>query len=239
MSPRPFLALRHRDYRRLWLSNLVSLTGSQMQVVAINWHIYLLTAAGRPALALGAVGLTRVIPIILFSLAGGVAADRHDRRRIILLCQSAMALIALALMALTLLRHESIWLIYALSALSAAATAFDNPARQALIPRLVPREELPAAMSMNLAMFNTAMIGGPALSGLLIAGTGAGILPDAAALARGGRRATRAGWRGSTDSTRSVSWASFSPSCSCAPPARSTPPTAPRIPVISTRSRAA
>ena len=78
---RPYHVLRHRDFRRLWPSQFVSLTGSQMQVVALNWHIYVLT--GSP-LALGFVGLTRVLPIIIFSLWGGIVADRLDRRRVML-----------------------------------------------------------------------------------------------------------------------------------------------------------
>ena len=72
------MALVHRDYRRLIASQLLSLTGSQMQVVAINWHVYLLT---KSPLALGFVGLTRVLPIVGFSLWGGLVADRSDRRR--------------------------------------------------------------------------------------------------------------------------------------------------------------
>ncbi len=167
---RPYLALRNRDFRRLWTSQLVSLTGSQMQMTAINWHVYLLT--GSP-LALGFVGLTRVVPIVLFSLWGGVVADRHDRRRVLFLTQTALTLVALALAALTFLRRENLGWIYALNAFSAAAGAFDAPARQALVPRLVPREELPAALSLNLTVFHAAMIAGPALAGLLIAGSGA------------------------------------------------------------------
>ena len=183
MARKPYQALRHRDYALLATANLVSLTGSQMQVVAINWHVYLLTGS---ALKLGLVGLTRVIPIILFSLWGGVAADRFDRRKVMFVAQVVMTLVATAFAVITFSRHESLWLIYLLSALSAAATAFDNPARQALIPRLVPREELPAAMAMNLTFFNIAFIGGPALAGLLIAGTGAGLHPSALALHRTG-----------------------------------------------------
>src|SRR5262245_62460355 len=91
---RPYRALRHRDYRRLWTGQMVSLTGSQMQVAAINWHVYLLT---RSPLALGFVGLTRVLPIIVFSLWGGIVADRHDRRIVMLTAQTMMALIAVAL----------------------------------------------------------------------------------------------------------------------------------------------
>jgi MFS family permease len=140
-----------------------------MQVLALNWHVYLLT---HSALALGFVGLTRVIPVVLFSLAGGVVADRRDRRRLMLLTQSAMALVSIALAVVAFGRHETLWLLYALNAVQASASAFDNPARQALIPRLVPGEDLPGALALNLTMFHAAMIGGPALGGLLIGGVG-------------------------------------------------------------------
>ena len=165
MSPsrsRPYLALRHRDYRRLWIGQLVSLTGTQMQVAAINWHVYLLT---RSPLALGFVGLTRVVPIIVFSLWGGIVADRHDRRRIMLVTQSLATLIASLLAGVTLLGSDALWLIYLLNATTAAAIAFDAPARQALVPRLVPPAELPGAVSLNLTVLHAAMIAGPALSG--------------------------------------------------------------------------
>jgi MFS family permease len=187
MAP-PYRVLRHRDLRLLWLSQLVSLTGSQMQTVALHWHVYLLT---RSPLARGALGLTRVLPIIVFSLWGGVTADRHDRRRVMFLTQTIMLAGALALATLTFTGHESLVVLYGANALLAAATAFDNPARQALIPRLVPAAELPAALNLNLTMFHAAYIGGPALAGLLIAGTG---LPHAglAALAASGASADTA-----------------------------------------------
>src|SRR6185295_10345876 len=94
MRQRPYRVLRHPDFRRLWVAQFVSQTGSQMQVVAINWHIYLLT---HSALALGFVGLTRVVPIVLFSLWGGIVADRMDRRRIMLAAQTVMALVSVVL----------------------------------------------------------------------------------------------------------------------------------------------
>ena len=167
---RPYRTLRHRDFRRLWVGQLVSLTGTQMQVAAINWHVYLLT---RSPLALGIVGLTRVLPIIAFSLWGGIVADRHDRRRVMLTTQTLLTVLASVLGALTFLRWDTVWLIYLLNAMTAAAAAFDAPARQALIPRLVPAEELPGALSLNLTVFHAATIAGPALAGLMIAGTGA------------------------------------------------------------------
>jgi MFS family permease len=166
---RPYRVLRHRDFRILWISQLVSLTGSQMQTVAIHWHVYLLTGS---ALALGALGLTRVVPIVLFSLWGGVVADRRDRRTVMFAAQGIMLAGSLALAALTYTAHESLGVLYAANALLAVAGAFDNPARNALIPRLVPAAELPAALSLNLTMFHAAFIGGPALAGLLIAGVG-------------------------------------------------------------------
>ncbi|MGH9440857.1 MAG: MFS transporter [Thermoanaerobaculia bacterium] len=168
-SQRPYLALRHRDFRLLSGATVVSVIGTQMQTVGIDWHIYVLT---KSPLALGVVGLVRVIPIIAFSLLGGVVADRHDRRLVMFLAQSVMAVAALALAALTFFGRETLWAIYALTAVTSAATAFDNPARQALIPRLVPPKDLQGALSLNLTFFHVAMIGGPAVSGLVIAATG-------------------------------------------------------------------
>jgi MFS family permease len=176
---RPYHALRHAEFRRVWISQLVSQVGSQMQSVALHWHIYLLT--GSP-LALGAVGLTRAIPTVLFSLWGGVLADRRDRRLVILAAQSGMTLVAIALFVLTLAGRETLWALYLLNALGAAAGAFDNPARQALIPRLVPPANLPGALALNLSMFQSALIAGPALAGLLIGG-GAGGFAGAISLA--------------------------------------------------------
>jgi len=163
----PYRALRHRDYRRLVASQLFSLIGSQMQTVALNWHIYLLT---RSPLALGFVGLTRVVPIIVFSLWGGVVADRYDRRRIMIATQLSLMAVALALSGLTFARRETLWALYGLNFLSAAAGAFDNPARNSLLPRLVPPQELQGALSLNFSAFQAAMIGGPALAGLILAG---------------------------------------------------------------------
>jgi MFS family permease len=164
---RPYHSLRHRDFRHLWVAQFVSQCGSQMQVVAINWHVYLLT---HSALALGFVGLTRVVPIIVFSMWGGVLADRADRRRLMFVAQSAMACVSVALAGLAYWHRDSVAAIYLLNAVQAAATAFDNPARNALVPRLVPTENLPGALALNLTMFQAAMITGPAFAGILIAG---------------------------------------------------------------------
>ena len=167
-APRPYHSLRHRDFRLLGLATLVSIVGTQMQNVGIDWHIYLLT---HSPLALGFVGLVRVVPIIALSLWGGVIADRHDRKRVMFAAQSVMAAAALLLAVATLAHRETLWLIYLLTALASAATAFDNPARQALIPRLVSSDDLPGALSLNLTFFHVAMIAGPAASGVVIAMT--------------------------------------------------------------------
>lgn len=150
---------------------MVSLTGSQMQVAAVDWHVYLLT---KSPLALGLVGLSRVIPIVSFSLLGGVVADRYDRKKVMLATQTTMTCVAALLGFLTLTGHETLWTLYVLTGMTSAAGSFDNPARQALIPRLVPREHLPGALAMNLTMFHVGMIGGPALAGVLIAASADG-----------------------------------------------------------------
>jgi MFS family permease len=123
------------------------------------------------------VGLTRVVPVIVFSLWGGVVADRHDRRWVMFTAQGVMAVGSAVLAALTFAGQETLASLYLLNALLAAASAFENPARQALIPRLVPREDLPGALSLNLTMFHASLIGGPALAGLLIAGSAARFVP--------------------------------------------------------------
>lgn len=173
---RPYRALAHPDFRRLAGALLVSITGSQMQVAAIDWHIYLLT---RSPLALGAVGLVRVVPIVVFSLWGGIAADRFDRKRVMVAAETVMIGSALLLAILTFRGSESLVLIYLLTAVSSGATAFDNPARHALVPRLVPREDLPGALALLISVFQAANIGGPALAGILIAG-GSGLVGAAA-----------------------------------------------------------
>jgi len=168
-----FAALRHRDFRLLWLGQIVSVTGSQMQSVAINWHVYLLT---KSALALGLVGLFRGLPIIFCSLAGGVVADAVDRKKLMMVTQSAMLVSAALLTAGTLAGLESVWPIYALSALASAATAFDIPARQSLMPTLVPAEDFPNAVSLGIVVFNVATIVGPAIAGFLLAESGPAVI---------------------------------------------------------------
>ena len=162
----PYAALQYRDYRLFWFGQLISAAGTQMQMVAINWHIYVLTGS---ALALGFTGLVRVVPIIAFSLIGGVFADAHDRKRIMLFSQSAMMVFAAILGLVTSAGSATPVAIYILSGLTAAATAFDNPARNSLPPNLVPRHHLANALSLNNILNRTASIAGPGLAGFVIA----------------------------------------------------------------------
>ena len=166
-----FPALRSRNYRLLWLGQGISGVGSTMQVWAINWQLYALT---HHALALGLIGLFRVIPIILFSLLGGTVADAWDRRKVMLMTQTTLAVVAAALGLLTVTHQMTASHIYLLTVVGAAAMAFDNPARQALIPSLVPREDFASAIALNSIVLRTATIAGPMAAGLLIARGGLG-----------------------------------------------------------------
>ncbi len=140
-----------------------------MQQVTIHWHIYLLT---HSAFALGLVGLVRFAPIVVFSLIGGVIADTYDRRRVMLITQSAMMLSATILGLLTYSGWISTGLIYVLVAFTGAGEVFDAPARDSLPPNLVPIGHLTNALSLNNISRHTASIVGPALAGFVIAWKG-------------------------------------------------------------------
>jgi MFS family permease len=168
-----FSALRHRDFRLLWMGQIVSVTGSQMQLVAINWHIYLLT---HSAFALGMVGFFRAVPIILCSLLGGVVADVVDRRRLMMMTQTVMLSCSAVLAAVTFGGLQHVWPIYLLTAIASSAWAFDTPARQSLLPALVPVKDFPNAVSLSMLMFQIGMILGPSLSGLVLASRGPGLV---------------------------------------------------------------
>jgi len=171
--PRAFNALRHRDYRLLWIGLLVSVAGTQMQNAAINWQTYDLT--GSP-LALGGLGMARLIPIVLFSLMGGVVADTRNRRRVMFVTQSIMMSSAFVLGIVTWLGIVNVWWIYTMGAVTAAAAAFDSPSRQSLTPNLVPREDLTNAITLSSMVFQIASIVGPGIAGVLIGRFGVGIV---------------------------------------------------------------
>ena len=119
-------ALHHRPFRLLWFGQAISVAGSQMQLWALLWHVRLLS--DQP-IALGGIGLARILPVIIFSLIGGAVADSTDRRKVLFVTQGAMALVALALAWLTFTGEITLWQIYLLTAIQATALAFDLPAR--------------------------------------------------------------------------------------------------------------
>ncbi len=168
MSNPLFPSLGHRNFRLLWIGLLISMTGSLMQNAAILWHVSLLASPQHKALALGMVGLVRVAPVVFFSMLSGVVADVWNRRRLMLMTQAAATIIAALLAILTFHGLTHVWPIYLLAALGASAGVFDLPARQALIPMLVPRKDLPNAISLNSIMFQTASVIGPSIGGILI-----------------------------------------------------------------------
>ncbi|HEU5100141.1 MAG TPA: MFS transporter [Roseiflexaceae bacterium] len=166
----PALApFRSRDFSLLWFGSFVSQAGSQMHVVAVSWQIYELT---KNPLALGAIGVARIVPLVLLALGSGVLADALDRRKLMLFSQIAMMLCSAALAAASSLGIITVWWIYIVTALSSAAGTLGMPARQAIVPSLVPREQLSSALSLNIISWQAATIMGPTLGGLIIAGWG-------------------------------------------------------------------
>jgi len=140
-----------------------------MQLAAINWHIYLLTLS---ALALVLVGACLAVPIILCSFAGGVVADVVDRRRLMMTTQSVMLACSAILALVTFRGLLHVWPIFLLTAIASAAWAFDTPARQALMPTLVPLKDFPNAVSLSMLMFQVGLIVGPPLAGFVLASHG-------------------------------------------------------------------
>jgi Transmembrane secretion effector len=170
---RAYSVLRHRDYRLIWSAEFVSTTGTQMQRVAIAWQVYDLTG---DALKLGLLGLARFVPILIFGMLGGVLADQRDRRKILFVSQSALMITSLVLATASAFGDVSTLLIYGITLVSGAFSAMGQPARQSLIPNLVPRDELSGAMSMNVLSMQMATVAGPALGGLAIAAVGPGLV---------------------------------------------------------------
>lgn len=163
-----FSTLRHADFRKLWMADTLSVLGWQIQRMAITWHVYELTG---DAFLLGLLGLVRFAPVILFGLFGGVVADQRDRRMVLVYTHIALMLSSAALVLATMSGSDTLSVIYAVTFVSSALNSFAGPARQALIPNLVPRNEIAGAATMaNLAM-QAAMVVGPAIGGLLIAQT--------------------------------------------------------------------
>jgi MFS family permease len=159
-------AFKSKPFVMYWIGNLISIAGSQMQLWALYWHLR--TLSDQPMVISG-IGLVRFLPVILLSLVAGVAADRFDRRKMTILTQIALGCVALALGLSTWRSVVTIWMLFGLVAVQSVAVAFDVPARQALIPSLVPRENLANAYSLNSIASKVGGILGPAVSGVVIA----------------------------------------------------------------------
>ena len=161
-------ALTYRDFRMLWLGAATSSIGTWMQRVAQNWLV--LTLAGTAsAFYLGLDSFLGELPILLFTLIGGVVADRHDRRRLLITSQCVQLSTAFALALLVYFDVVRIWHILTLSAITGCAQAFGGPAHQSLMPLLVDKKDLPNAVALNSIQFNLARVIGPLLAGAALA----------------------------------------------------------------------
>ncbi len=166
--PQMIRALRHRDFRRFWGGNFLSNIGTWMQNVAMGWLVLQL-ATEHTAFWLGVVGFASSAPMLGFSLLGGVIADRINRRKLMLATQSAMMIFAFILWGLTALHWMTMPLLVLLSFTTGIAMALNTPSYQALVPQLVPREDLANAIALNAAQFNMSRVVGPTLGGFAMA----------------------------------------------------------------------
>src|SRR5271170_8452668 len=163
---RIFKAFQYRDFRLMWIGACTSSIGTWMQIVAQGWLIYRLT---HSAFLLALDQFLGGIPIFLFSLIGGVVADRAERRKILLGSQYVQMASATILTVLVATGRIHVWHMLCLSFVSGLAQAFGGPAYSALIPSLVDREDMPNAIALNSIQFNLAVTVGPALAGITLA----------------------------------------------------------------------
>ncbi|HEX5110125.1 MAG TPA: MFS transporter [Vicinamibacterales bacterium] len=164
-------ALTYRDFRVLWLGAFVSTIGTWMQKVAQNWLVLTITSSAS-AFFLGLDAFLGELPILLFTLIGGVIADRHDRRQLLLASQYIQMTTAFTLAALVYFDAVRIWHVLALSVVTGLAQAFGGPAHQSLLPSLVEKHDVPNAIAFNSIQFNLARVLGPLLAGAALAAFG-------------------------------------------------------------------
>lgn len=160
---------KHRDFRLLYVGQLVSVLGSMMTYVAVPYQVYELT---HSSFVVGMLGAAQLIPLLLFALWGGAYADALDRRRLLIISELVLAGGSLLLAINSLLTHRSVWVIFAVSALMSGVNGFHRPALDAMTPRLVDREDLTAVSALNSLRFSTGAIVGPAAGGIAIATLG-------------------------------------------------------------------
>ncbi len=166
---RTFIALRHRNYRLFFFGQMISQIGTWMQTTAQAWLVLELT---HSALLLGLVGVLQFSPVMVFSLVGGVLADRVPKRTLLLVTQSVALVQATIMWLLVVTGTVQVWHILLLVALLGIANALDTPTRQAFVGEMAGREDLPNAIALNSSLVNMARVLGPGLGGLLIAWLG-------------------------------------------------------------------
>jgi MFS family permease len=155
-----------RDFRVLWLGQVVSLVGRQVTVVALPFQVFVLT---RSPLAVGMIGIAQLVPLVVGSIAGGAIADRVDRRKQLLVTEAGMAGSTALLLLGALAGRPPLWYLYLATGMQAGLSGINSPAMSASIPNLVRRDRLPAALALNQILFNGSMIIGPALAGIILA----------------------------------------------------------------------
>jgi MFS family permease len=160
---------RDRDFRLLWLGQMVNSLGRQVTVITLPFELWQLT---HSSLSIGLLALVQLVPILVFSLGGGAVADAVDRRRLLIVTQLLLAATSLALVVLAMQPSPPVWALYAVAFVAAGVGAVDGPARSAAIPRLVPRERLPAAIAVNWLSGQTVAVAGPVFAGVIIAVSG-------------------------------------------------------------------
>ena len=158
--------MRYPAYRAFWLGSVASISGFQILRFGQFWLIYEIT--GSP-LSLGYIGLANGIPAIILNLAGGVAADKVDQRRLIVVTQLVIAALAFLLATITLIGSVEVWHLIAIALLSGAVEAFDQPARRSIFPHLVERKDMMSAVAMNSSIWPGTRIAAPAVAGFIIA----------------------------------------------------------------------
>jgi MFS family permease len=172
LNERTFVSLKkHRNFRLFFTGQVISVTGTWMQNVALAWFVYELT---HSPLAVGILTFCRFSPQTLFVLFAGVLADRIDNRRLVITTQAASMVVSVALAALAFSGGAQVWQVYVLALLAGIAQVFDSPGRHALVYQMVGRAELPNAIALNTSVFNASRVIGPGIAGVLIASVGVG-----------------------------------------------------------------
>jgi len=167
--PPTFASLQHRNYRLLWFGTMVSSSGDWMDQVAFNWLVWELT---HSPVWLAWANFARFLPVLVFTLIGGVVADRVERRKLLFGTQTIAMALATALAVIVTAGIAQVWMVIAIAAGRGIMNSFNQPARQSLISELVPEDDLPNAIALNSATMNSTRVIGPAIGGTLIATVG-------------------------------------------------------------------